>query len=127
MSTLFAFEQRWLLSILKALLPSRADQPGFEAVNFSEFWPLFKQAATPLLVFGVRAATWFVFWTPFYWIGRWRNFNQLSPDEQDRVINRAATAKFFLVRQMLNTLKIVACFAYFREPLLRQPFRQLGS
>lgn len=124
MPTWFTFERRWLLAILQAMLPARPGQLGVDAVDFSQFWPLFQQAATPLLRFGVRAATWFVALSPIFWIGRLKRFDKLSASDQDRVINAAAASDLFLARQMLNTLKIVACFAYFRETKLRAPFER---
>ena len=60
--------------------------------------------------------------TPLFWIGRLQRFDKLSADDRDRVVVAAAASNSFLARQMLNTLKIVACFAYFREPRIRERF-----
>ena len=53
-------------------------------------------------------------------------FPSLSVDRREACLNRVAASRAYLVRQMLETLKIVACLAYFGDARVRRSFEGAG-
>jgi hypothetical protein len=43
----------------------------------------------------------------------------LESDGRDRYLTVALASRIFLVRQLVETLKIISCFALFRDPRAR--------
>lgn len=118
-------ERRWRDALLTAMIPASAldsDRPGLGEVDTEPFWSDMEQAAPPLLRLGLRFAVWVLTWAPLLLIGRARSFRRLAGPEQDRVLERAASSRFYLLRQLVMMLKAFACFAYFRAPNARRRF-----
>lgn len=107
------FEQRWGLVLFEAMLP------GLGEVELECFWRSFVRSAPPLLRFGLRATVWTLTWISVFSL-RFRPFFSLSPAERDDVLARAGSSRFYLLRQMTVTLKVVCCFAYFGDPRVRR-------
>lgn len=116
------FERRMLHQILAAVIPADGGRPGLGDLDLTEFWVEFKSATTPLLAFGLRAATWFITFCPLFYLGKPRLFRHLDRSQKNLILIGALTSKSYLIRQMANTLKIVACFAYFRDASIRNSF-----
>jgi hypothetical protein len=113
-------ERRWRDELLAALVPASPPLPGLGAVALDDFWPAFDAAAAPLLLLGLRAAVFVLaVLAPLILLGRWRLFSSLAPEERDRLLVRAVESRSYLLRQMVTTLKAVACFAYLRDPRVR--------
>ncbi len=113
-------ERRWCEALLAAVVPAAPGFPGLGALPLDGFWAALDGAAAPLLVLGLRAATWLlVLLGPLLWLGRPRLFTALGDADRDELLLRVAASRSYLVRQMATTLKAIACFAYLREPSVR--------
>jgi len=117
-------ERRWRDALLGALIPGAAPGalPSLAQLDTTAFWDEVGGAAPPLLRFGLRVSVWGLTLAPLVMGGRRRLFPGLERAEQDAVLRRAAGSRSFLVRQLVVTLKAMACFAYFREERARAPF-----
>jgi hypothetical protein len=120
-------ERRWRDALLGAMIPARGALPAASALDLDGFWRLYHETAPPLLRVGLRAAVWaLTLLAPFY--ARWaRLFPRLAPVEQDQVLKRAAGSSSYLVRQLAMTIKLLACFAYLRDPRVRAAVEQSGT
>ncbi len=111
-------ERRWLLLLLDAVIPALPDDPapGIGALDLTTFWSTFEATAPPLLRFGARASVWLLTWLPLVTPGFFRPFFALGADARDHYLSAALESRVFVVRQLVQTLKIIACFAMFRDP-----------
>jgi len=121
MSSWLSFEKRWLHHLLGAVVPAQPDcrAPGLQTLDLRPFWLLFGGAAPPLLRLGLRVSVWLLTWLPLLTPGFFRPFFLLSVDDRDRYLTQALISRLFLVRQLAQTVKIVSCFALFRDPAAR--------
>ncbi len=119
MQNWLAFERRWCQALLEAMIPSGERQPGIAAVDMAPFWPRFQAAAPPLLRHGLRASVWLLTWLPLIWPGCWRTFGGLNDERRDRFLVAVAGSRFFLLRQVVLAVKLVACLAGFHGPAVR--------
>ena len=117
-------EQRWRDTLLAALIPSGGSSglPGLGDVDTESFWRIAEQTAPPLLRFALRLAVWVMTWLPLLVVGRARRFGGLSAAEQDRLLTRVASCRWYLLRQLVQTLRVMACSAYLRAPEVRLHF-----
>lgn len=125
MNTWSERERRWRDALLTAVIPASAlepEQPGLAEVDTEPFWSEMERAAPPLLRLGLRVAVWVLTWAPLLLIGRARSFGRLADSEQDRLLEQASSSRWYLLRQLVMTLKAIACFAYFRAPTARRRF-----
>ncbi len=114
-----AAERRWRDALCAALIPPGRALPGIAAVDTAPFWAEWERAAPPLLRFGARVAVWALTFAPLVVVGAPRLFPRLPRAAQERVLARAASSPSYLVRQLVVTLKLLACFAYLRDPSVR--------
>jgi len=123
-------ELRWRSTLLGAMIPGEqlAGLPGLAAIEQQPFWALFEQAAPPLVRLGLRAAVWVLTcWAPLLLLGRLRLFGSLAPADADELLLRAARSRSYLLRQLVTLLKVLACFAYFHDPEVRQRVEGFGG
>ncbi|MSP63447.1 MAG: hypothetical protein EXR72_24505 [Myxococcales bacterium] len=119
---LSAWEARALDRLAAALLPSpRPGVPGAGAIDLRPFWRELRHLPRAARL-GVRAAIWLLTFGPLLLIGRFTTFGRLDPAAQERLLARVATHRIYLVRQLLQLLKTVVCFGYFRDPAVRRSF-----
>lgn len=109
-----AMERRWRDALLAAMIPDGPRLGGFASIDTSDFWLLYSQTAPPLVRFGLRASVWILTWMAMIRVGR--PFHRLPPDEQDRFLRRTARSRLYLTRQLVTTVKLIACLAWFRDP-----------
>jgi hypothetical protein len=116
-------EKRWLRSALAALIPARANARfplgalDTAAVKLSEEM----LAQSPFLAaMGVRAAIWVAYLFPLFIVGKLKTLSGLSPDEQDRYLNRLYDHPLYLIRQTILLLKSVACLSYLADDRVRE-------
>lgn len=114
-------ERRLRDALFDALLPGDPDSglPALGSLDLHAFWEDLDRAAPPLLRFGLRAAVLALALLPLFILRVPRTFLGLDAAERQRFLERAATSTSFLVRQVLLTLKTVACLAYLRDPAVR--------
>lgn len=115
------FERRWREALLVAALPPLA------AHARDGFWERVAEAAPPIARLGVRVAVWALTLSPPLLIGRWRTFGALNDDERDLVLVRAASHRWYPVRQLADLVKLMACFALFRHREVRAPMGVPGG
>jgi len=122
-------EQRWRDCLLAAVLPSEpaTGRPGLGDLDPGDFWDRVRQVAPPLVLLGIRAAVWVLTWSPPLLLGRLRTFGGLSPEQQDALLVRAASSRWYPLRQLVDLLKLMACFAYFRHRAVREPLGVPGG
>ena len=115
-----ALELRWLRLLMDATVPDLPERAGLPGVDLTTFWPELGRVAPPLLRFGLRVTTWAFTWLPTVLPRYHKPFFWLSPDQRDAFLSQMATTDVFVLRQLAATLKVIACFALFRDPASRR-------
>lgn len=95
-------ERRFLATLMETMLPGSRLGP---VEGDRRFWSALEQTAPPLLRIGLRAAAW--------GIGSWLGL--LSGGRRDRCLARLANSRAYLLRQLVLSVKLVVCFAYYSE------------
>jgi len=89
--------------------------PGLRDLDLTEFWPRFPAAAPFMLRVGFRVAVWTLTWMPLFKRGYGHPFHLLSEARRDRYLAEASRSRAYLLRQMVLTVKVLACFAFFSD------------
>lgn len=110
-------ERRWRDVLLAAAIPPGERHPGLASVPPEPFWTEFEQAAPPILKVGFRSAVWALTWAPV--LLEAAPLHELDEDRRDAVLQELAASRNPLVRQWVLAVKLVACFAYFRDDRVR--------
>jgi hypothetical protein len=113
-------ERRCRDALFAAMIPGdpASGLPPLGTLDLAPFWEEIGRVAPPLLRFGLRGVVWALTLLPAAY-GHARPFPALSADARASVLGRAAASPFYLVRQMVLTLKTLACLAYLRDPAVR--------
>jgi hypothetical protein len=117
-------ERRYLVLLLAAMIPRHAVgsqakrlRPGLGDLELQPFWDRYRAAAPLLLRAGLRASVWIMgLLGPLLLLGRPCTVAALQPAAREQLLRRAAESRWALLQEMVNTLKIVACLAYFHVP-----------
>jgi len=120
---LTGIEKRWLRSALAALIPAGANRRFPLGALETGALKLGEDmlAQSPLLAaLGVRAAIWVAYLFPLFVVGKLKTLSGLSPDEQDRYLNRLYDHPLYLIRQTILLLKSVACLSYLADDRVRE-------
>ncbi|MBI5494025.1 MAG: hypothetical protein HY904_03300 [Deltaproteobacteria bacterium] len=115
-------ERRWRDALFNAALPAGHGHPGWAGAETDAFWERFATAAPPLLALGLRTTVWLFTWLPLF--TDLRPFPSLATERRDAWLRAALASDQYLARQMVETLKLVACLGYFGDPAVR---RALGG
>lgn len=117
-----SLEQHWLEELLVAVMPAHPSgaHPGIAVAQLGPFWLRFQRVAPMTLQLGLRAAVWVLIFSPLLLLGRPRLFTGLDAQARNTLMERAYVSRIYLLRQMLETLKMVACLAGYSLPALRQ-------
>lgn len=115
-----AAERRRAEAIFAALLPGEtAGLVPFASIDRTEFWRCIEEAPGPSFGPGLRAMIHGFALLPLADARFRRTFDALSVDEREAFVASLAGDTRYAVRQMLTTLKMVACFAYFEDESVR--------
>lgn len=95
-------ERRFLGTLMETIAPSAKLGP---MDGDPHFWTELDRSAPPLLHAALRVAS----WTLGSWLGL------LSPSRRVQVLEALAVSRFYLVRQLMQSVKLVVCFARFAE------------
>ncbi len=114
----------WARALFEGMIP--ADEAaelvsGDEAAS-DTFWQTLRRSAPPLLGFGFRASVWILTWLPMLEGYGFKSFRRLERAKKDAFLARAANSRSFLVRQLVTTVKHLACMAYFGDAGVRGRF-----
>jgi len=122
-------EKRWRDSLCAAMIPDvdTGHLPGLHGVNLDSFWQEYERSAPGLLRFGFRAAVWALTFAPPALLGTVRTFESLNAEDRDRLLQKVANSRFYLVRQLPLTVKLTACFAYLRDDDIRDRLDKLDG
>ena len=124
-----AVERRWRDALCGAMIPHAEGGalPGVDAIDAAEFWREYERAAPELLRLGFRASVWALTWAPPVLLGKPKTFARLAQPDRDRLLDKVARSRFYLVRQLPLTVKLLACFAYLRDDDVRARVEELGE
>jgi hypothetical protein len=108
-------------ALFAAMIPGdpASGLPPLAEIDLTAFWTELGRAAPLLLRLGLRATVWALAVLPVLVLGVPRSFVGLDDEARQQFLDRAAVSGSFLVRQMLLTLKTVACLAYLRDAKVR--------
>ena len=126
MSGLGARERRWAEALFAALLgPTEAHGlPAFAQIDHQAFYRAIETAPGPLFLPGLRAMVAALTFAPVLDPRFGRPFFALDPEARLDCIEALAKDRRYAVRQMISTLKILACFAYYEDPSVRARARR---
>jgi len=116
-------ERAWAEAIFAAILaPETAGLPAFDSIDRDAFWRCLDQAPGVLLGHGLRAMIHTVTFLPLTDRRYRRPFFALPLEARLTVVAELDHHPRFLLRQTLETLKLLACFAYFDDAAVRARF-----
>ncbi len=119
------FERRWRDALLDAMIPAPGDGlPPLASIDRREFWPRFERAAPWAVQTGFRVATGVIVTLAPFLLGYRRTFTKLDAGARDDVLRR--TASLPGGGELLEVVKIVACFAYFADDGVQETARGTG-
>ena len=119
---LTAVERGWAEALFAAIVdPEDAGLPPFAAIDPSAFWERFSTAPAPLVRAGLRPMLHTLTFLPLV-SGFKKPFFLLAPEEKERFLTSIEKSPRYFVRQSLTTMKTLACFAYFEDPVVRARF-----
>ncbi len=122
---LFEFEKRWARVLFGAIVPRELHPDVPESageLGADEVLNALYTHSSFLGSVGFRGGLWLVWLLPPFVIGGIRLFGGLSPPEANRYLTRLYHHRFYLARQLVLLMKLVACMGYFRHPKVRDAF-----
>lgn len=118
------WERRTRDALLVAMLPRpRPGLPALQELDLDGFWRRYAQSAPASLRLGLRVATWLLGLSPLLLMGRPRTFAGLTAEDRDTLLARASKTRLPLLPDLVLVLKVIACFAYFRDPGVQAEIR----
>lgn len=114
-------ERRWAEALFAAILGPVEDHglPAFAPIDHDGFYRALATAPGPLFGPGLRAMVLALTFAPVVDPRFRRPFYALDAEARLRCIAALASHRTHVVRQMVATLKILACFAYYEDPRVR--------
>lgn len=121
---LLPYERAWLEQIFQAMLP--ADTAGLPALaardEESSFFRAIEHATGPTFIPGLRMMLHALSVLPLGYAGYRKPFFALSVDRRRAFLEHLSRERGYLPRQLVQTMKILAAFAYFEDPTVRARF-----
>jgi choline dehydrogenase-like flavoprotein len=121
MSALAPVEKRWAEALFEALLGPVEEHglPSFASVDKTSFYAAIERAPGPSFAPGLRGMVAAATFAPLVHPGFRRPFHLLDPGARLRFVEAMAKRSDYATRQLLATLKILATFAYYEDPVVR--------
>lgn len=116
------FERRWAELLFDALLGAGGAVPAMATVERATFWRCLGETTPPYFAPGLRAAVHALTFLPVTLAGFRRPFFALSPERRLACMEQLGRDPRLFVRQLLSTLKVVACLALFEDDGARRRF-----
>jgi hypothetical protein len=125
-SALRGRERAWAEALLGAIVGPTEEHgmPSFASVDLDAFYRAIDTAPGPSFAPGLRAIVYGLTFLPLADRRFGKPFYALAPDARVRCIEVMAAHELYAVRQMVSTLKILACFAYFEDGRVRARSRE---
>jgi len=113
-------ETAWAEAIFAAILPGEAaGLPAFASIDRTVFWRCLAESTGPAFRIGFRAMVVVLTQLPRFH-PRWRRpFHALAPADQAAFLAALAGSRRAAARQLVETMKILACFAYLDAAAVR--------
>lgn len=127
MTALRSFERAWAEALFAAIIgPTEGHGlPAFASIDLEAFHRAIDTAPGPMFGPGLRAMVYALNFAPIADRRFRRPFHALDAEARFRCIEAMAEDPRYVVRQMISTLKILACFAYFESPEVRARSRSV--
>lgn len=120
---LLPHERAWIEQIFEAILPAEtAGLPALRASDRASFFRTIEEATGPTFIPGLRAMVHALAVLPLGYAGYRRPFFALDVDRRRAFVADLARERGYVARQLLQTMKILAAFAYFEDPAVRDRF-----
>jgi hypothetical protein len=116
---LLGFERRWAEVLFDAVLGTGEALPSLSELDTRDFWRQLKECTPPYFGPGLRAAVHGLTFLPLTMRGFRRPLFALSREQRLDCVARMHESRRTTVRQLLDTAKILACFALFEDPQVR--------
>lgn len=114
-------EAQWRQALLAAVIPAPLGLPSCAQLDLSGVWRLFDAEAPVHLQWGLRASTVCLAGYALWFTGGRGTLGRLSEAECGRLLQRAAGLP--LIADLVEVTKVVACLAYFDDPLVQARVR----
>ena len=122
---LFAFERRWLLCIMCAIVPGGPEGSGFPSpreLPLERFIDDFFRHTPPSSSIGVRAGVWLVMVIALLRGLRFRPFTRMTAEEQAELLESMSGSRVYALREVPMLLKLTACLGYCGAPTVQRAF-----
>lgn len=117
---LTAPERRFAEQVFAAIVPGDpAGRRSFAQVDTAVFWRCLHEDGAPTLIPGLRLMLLAVAVWPLAAPGFRRPFAWLAPEDRSRFLAGLDDDPRYVPRQLVATLKILAAFAWFDDPVAR--------
>lgn len=122
MTRLTLIERRWAEALFEAILGpvEREGLPSFASIDRAVFWNAVETAPGPTFGLGLRAMVHTLTFLPMARLAR--PFYALDARDRESFIAWLDARPEYGARQMLASLKVLACFAYFDAESVRSRF-----
>lgn len=114
-------ERRWAEALFAAILGPLEDHglPAFASIDLASFYEAIDRAPGPMFAPGLRAMVAALTFWPLTHPRFRRPFHALDARARLDCVEAMAASEAYVTRQMLTTLKMLACFAYFENAAVR--------
>jgi hypothetical protein len=123
MRRLFAFEMRWLLTLLDTIFPAGCAGRvtlGARDVALAPFFRDVFRHAPLLALLGVRGATWLLTFSPLWRWGWPVTFGMLAPARRLALLEALAHSRFYLFRELPMLLKTLGGLGWGSAPAFQR-------
>lgn len=114
-SPLLAFERRWAELLFEAIVGTELPALSSTRADRAGFWRCVGETTPPYFLPGLRAAVHALTFLPLTLAGFRRPFFALSAQQRLACVERLAEHPRLAVRQLVSTVKLVACLALFED------------
>lgn len=120
-SALSERERAWAEALFEAILGPVEEHglPAFASIDHAAFYEAIDRAPGPMFAPGLRAMVAALTFLPIADRRFGKPFHALDREARLAFVDAIATSQQYVARQMLSTLKILACFAYYEDPSVR--------
>ncbi len=107
-------ERKWIISVIHAIYPSGTPTFPLGAKEFpmDRFVEDFFKRTSLQARWGLRFALFLFQILPFLFIGRWRLFHHLNPEDQQRYLECWYYHRFHMIREVTILFKLIASLGF---------------